>query len=213
MGFSSWYFIFRFPRLVFPNDPRATGWVRGRARELLRQVDLPDAATRDIVLYAASVVAAYEILAEAGWSLDAARGRLCKAFAEAAGGRWVSLGTRWVVRCLGSYRTVRLMGGDWAIRRYGPSFSFSLEVADSQRVVSRVERCGFHDYLRRFGAPELTPVFCAWDLLWADELNRPGTGVRFSRPQTIAEGADACVFAFRFSEAEGQERGGTGNRT
>ncbi len=213
MGLAARYFLFRFSRLVFPSDPRTARRMRARARELLRQVDPPDAATQAIVSYTASVVAAYEALTTAGCSSDAARGRLCEAFAKAAGGRWVPWGTRWSVRLLGARRTIHLMGGERALRRYGPSFSFSQEVADSRRIVSRVERCGFHDYLRRFGAPELTPVFCAWDLLWADELNRPGTGVRFSRPQTIAEGADACVFAFRFSEAESQERGGTGSRT
>ncbi len=211
MGFAARYFLFRFPRLVSPGDPRTAGQIRARARELLRQVDPPDTATRAIVLYAASVAAAYEILAEAGWSLDAARERLREAFAETAGGRWVPWGTRWLVRFLGTRRTVRFMGGERALKWYGPSFSFSLEMADSRCFVTRVGRCGFHDYLRRFGVPELTPVFCSWDLLWADELNRPGTGVRFSRPQTIAEGADVCVFAFRFTETEGSERAGVGD--
>lgn len=78
----------------------------------------------------------------------------------------------------------------------GRGFTLVQDVEDGERSFVGVTRCLFSDFFRRNGVPELTPLFCAFDAIWANELNRPEYGVRFERPSTIAEGADACRFHF-----------------
>jgi len=179
---------------VFGNDQRAARRIRRAALAALARPWLPDRASGAIALYTAAVLEAYRLLLERGVSREEARALLAEAFSWAAGGHWVRLGTRMLLRILGPRRFVERFGGEATRRSFGALFSFEVERAPGH-FVQRVTRCGFHTLLAEVGAPELTPVFCAWDRLWADEVNRI-PGVRFSRPATIAEGAPACVFAF-----------------
>jgi hypothetical protein len=80
--------------------------------------------------------------------------------------------------------------------RFGDAFTYVQDVQDETRSFINIERCFFNDFIRANGAPEVTPIFCAMDYLWADELEQPRYGVRFDRPTTLAQGHDACRFQF-----------------
>lgn len=190
-------FLRAFPKRVFPDDPAAARRVRRAALEALEQETPPDAAGAAIVLYAAAVLAAHRELLTRGLSLAHARDALVEPFRRAAGGPWVRWTTRLLLRLMGPRRFLRAMGGERTHRSYGALFVFAQDEAPG-RHRHWVLRCGFHDYLARRGAAFLTPVFCAWDALWADEIHRHGRTLRFHRPQTIADGADRCLFEFRF---------------
>ena len=81
-------------------------------------------------------------------------------------------------------------------QRFGRAFTFVPLVTDARHSFTNITRCLFNDVFRANGAPELTQVCCAMDLVWADELSRPRYGVRFERSTTLAAGDDACRFRF-----------------
>ena len=58
------------------------------------------------------------------------------------------------------------------------------------------ENARFAEFFHRNGAPEVTATLCALDDIWAEELRKPGYGVHFERPTTLAKGDDACRFQF-----------------
>ncbi len=60
-----------------------------------------------------------------------------------------------------------------------------------------VKQCGYHEFFKANGAPELTKLLCPWDNNWADEIKPDKHGIEFSRPTTIAKGDDMCRFQFR----------------
>lgn len=60
----------------------------------------------------------------------------------------------------------------------------------------RVTRCLYGDFFRRHDAPELTELYCAWDLNWASEVSPAKHGMRFERPSTLAAGKNSCDFVF-----------------
>lgn len=80
--------------------------------------------------------------------------------------------------------------------RFGKAFAYVPDVQDGTRSFTNIARCFFNDYFRSNGAPEVTSVFCALDKVWADALDAGPYGVRFERPTTLAQGADACRFQF-----------------
>lgn len=86
---------------------------------------------------------------------------------------------------------------------FGRGFRYADDVVDARRTFVNIEKCLFHEFFRRNGAPEVTPILCALDNVWADELAKPRYGVRFERPTTLAKGDDAC--RFQFSRAEKPE--------
>jgi len=80
--------------------------------------------------------------------------------------------------------------------RFGSAFNYVQAEQDESRSFTHIERCLFHDFFRANSAPEMTPLLCALDNVWADELSHTKYGVRFERPTTLAEGQDACRFQF-----------------
>jgi hypothetical protein len=80
--------------------------------------------------------------------------------------------------------------------RFGSAFKYVQAEQDESRSFTNIEKCLFHDFCRANSAPELTPLLCALDNVWADELSHPKYGIRFERPTTLAEGQDACRFQF-----------------
>jgi len=80
--------------------------------------------------------------------------------------------------------------------RFGQAYTYIQEVQDEGRCFVNVPRCLFNDFFRANGAPEVTPIFCAMDDLWAEELEKPQYGVRFEQPTTLARGDDMCRFQF-----------------
>lgn len=82
---------------------------------------------------------------------------------------------------------------------YGDSFVIDEERKDRQ-FTSIVKKCGYYEFFRRNGKPELTGIFCAWDLLWADEINKQNCGIEFKRPTTIANQDNDCRFEFHYDK-------------
>jgi hypothetical protein len=79
---------------------------------------------------------------------------------------------------------------------FGGSFRYVDDVRDERRAFVNIERCLFNEFFRQNHAPEITPILCALDNVWADELSELRYGVRFERPTTLAKGDDACRFQF-----------------
>lgn len=80
--------------------------------------------------------------------------------------------------------------------RFGATFNYMQAVQDPDRSHIHITRCFFADFFVANGAPAVTPVLCALDMVWAEELAHPRYGVRFERPTTLAAGDDACRFQF-----------------
>ena len=78
----------------------------------------------------------------------------------------------------------------------GSTIRYVQDVQDAERSFTNIHRCFYNDFFRANGAPEVTPIFCAMDYLWAEELEKPQYGVRFERPTTLARGDDMCRFQF-----------------
>src|SRR3990172_1352634 len=72
--------------------------------------------------------------------------------------------------------------------RFGQAFSYVQEVRDGTRSFTNITKCFFNDFFRANGAPEVTPIFCALDSVWAAEVADARYGVRFERPTTLALG-------------------------
>ena len=84
------------------------------------------------------------------------------------------------------------------ISAYGKAFEFERETDNRQTYYfTHVRRCGYHDFFVAHGAPELTPIFCAYDDVWGDFFKTDKYGVRFDRPTTIGNGGEMCRFEFR----------------
>ncbi len=79
---------------------------------------------------------------------------------------------------------------------FGTAFQYEQEVQTSERSFVNIRRCFFNDFFRANDAPELTPLFCYMDTLWADALHEGEYNVRFERPTTLAAGDDMCRFQF-----------------
>ena len=56
-----------------------------------------------------------------------------------------------------------------------------------------IQRCFFNDFLRGNQVPELIPVLCACDNIWADEIKKEKHGVTFQRPSLLSLGDDAAT--------------------
>ena len=79
---------------------------------------------------------------------------------------------------------------------FGKAFQYEQEVQTPEQSFVNIRRCFFNDFFRANDAPELTPLFCFMDTLWADALHEGEYNVRFERPTTLAAGDDMCRFQF-----------------
>ncbi len=86
--------------------------------------------------------------------------------------------------------------------QYGQGWTFVQDVQDEMHSFINIEKCFFNDFFRANDAPEMTPLFCAMDSLWSDELEQPRYGVHFARPTTLAQGDDMCRFQFTKSASK-----------
>jgi hypothetical protein len=136
-------------------------------------------------------LAMYEVLREEGLSPDEARNEVSRLLAHVRAGtlRAPLLGRRgpgaftifrWATRIV--TRTVYPVAG-WRVEW----------VEDSpRRIAFNLHSCLYVDILRDYGAPELTPAFCALD----DAIYEGIPYVRWERTQTIGTGAPFCDFAW-----------------
>ncbi|RCV54029.1 L-2-amino-thiazoline-4-carboxylic acid hydrolase [Marinitenerispora sediminis] len=79
---------------------------------------------------------------------------------------------------------------------FGAGFTFEREVGEDRYLLS-VGRCFYHDVLAANSAAELTPVMCAFDANWIEEIDPRRHGFRFERATTIGLGGTHCPFHFR----------------
>lgn len=82
---------------------------------------------------------------------------------------------------------------------YGESFTIE-EFRMDNKYSSIVKKCGYYDFFNKNGKPELTKIFCHWDSLWADEINKQNCGIRFERLTTIANKNEDCRFEFYYEK-------------
>ncbi|KAH7137702.1 hypothetical protein EDB81DRAFT_948894 [Dactylonectria macrodidyma] len=75
--------------------------------------------------------------------------------------------------------------GDFQLRR-------ARDLPDSYSL--EVHGCWYMKTLEQLGAREIGPSFCAFDRSWYDSIDPERHGAKFTRPSTIAEGADRCRF-------------------
>jgi hypothetical protein len=84
--------------------------------------------------------------------------------------------------------SLKLMEAD-----FGKGFTLSHHVSPGIHK-ARVSRCLYHSVFTAEELPELTPIFCALDRMWFDQLRPQKHGVEFLRPSTLAKGDAACEF-------------------
>ncbi|MCF6476573.1 hypothetical protein FAF44_50825 [Nonomuraea sp. MG754425] len=79
---------------------------------------------------------------------------------------------------------------------FGKGFVFDRVADDDTRYHLDVRRCFYHDVLAASGAPELTPVMCAFDANWIGAIAPAEHGFGFERRTTIGTGGTHCPFHF-----------------
>ena len=163
----------------------------------------PDQAGADKMGYAAIVLAAYRVLSARGISRETLLKELKQTMCAELHGRIKDyLAERFGVRPGDEGRAMELIQANFIdIGRinFGRGWSYRREPTDDDRCWVVIEKCLFNDFFRAVGEPDLIPLFCAVDTVWAEELARPEYGVRFDRPSLLAHGDSGC--RFRFSRA------------
>jgi hypothetical protein len=82
-------------------------------------------------------------------------------------------------------------GSHWVVAEQG--------IRDQRRCFFNYYTCGFADFFLDNNAREVLYLICATDYTWGDALEK--YGIRFERPTTLSEGADACRFQlFKMTE-------------
>lgn len=159
-----------------------------------------DAPSADIVAQTALVAATHEKLLEAGVPNDAAIAAMVDALAL-----WVRENAEaYSLARLGISREAPDQAFEQARRnfkargeqRFGSHFEYEQEVSDDERSFVNIKRCLYNELGRFLGKPEVTPVFCAMDTIWAEHATRAPFDLSFRRPTTLAAGGDKCRFQF-----------------
>lgn len=159
-----------------------------------------DEASRRIIRSASLVAAAFATLREHGLGEDATARLLLDALS-----RWVidnreaySLARLGIRRDLPdqAYAAARANFKRRGEERFGAAFVYEQEVSDDARSFVNIRRCLYNDFLSAIGMPQVTPLFCAMDMIWAEDVTHPRYNLRFERPTTLAAGGDACRFQF-----------------
>lgn len=163
---------------------------------------VPDAQAHDNRAYAAAVLAAHTVLSKVdpdrglpsgegliGWLTEA----FVEPFAEP-----VRQGTRAMLDAAGDpFAAMVDLARSTETDAYGAEFEFRHPVDTDGEFHADVHRCGYHDFLTRHDAPELTPVLCAFDANWIDAIEPERDGFVFERTTTIGLGGDFCPFHFK----------------
>lgn len=161
-----------------------------------------DPAAQGHILMTSYILAAYRVLMAYSLSRDEILNVLTRSFSS-YGAFWMKWGMRLGLKFS---RNPMAMISTFAERRgisaYGKSFEIQSEGDQRQFYSSNVTKCGYHEFFKKNGVPELTPVMCSWDLIWAAQIEPRKHGITFDRPSTIAAGGDMCRFRFRRSQSD-----------
>ncbi len=157
-----------------------------------------DAPARSNLVMTSLALATYRVLLTKGIERRAALTFVQEALLE-PNRKWMALFTRISLR-LSRDRLALLasISKSKQTHAYGIAFDFEHETDEMKSYfTTRVKKCLYHDFFRANGAPEMTPVFCAFDNLWGDVIANGEYGVRFDRPTTMGWGDDICRFEFK----------------
>jgi len=176
--------------------------VRGRMTTLTEQNEarMIDAPSRQWVLLASTILATYRELQPLVGDGQALLSMLSKAMAAPFKERLTAyIAGRFGISQEAPEEAFSRVAENFKARgeeRFGRGYTYVQEVQDGTHSFINVHKCLFNDFFRANGAAEVTPIFCAMDNLWAEELEKPQYGVRFERPTTLAGGDDMCRFQF-----------------
>jgi hypothetical protein len=88
------------------------------------------------------------------------------------------------------FRDLTLKGFRWeGEEKYGWTAEFPKSDA---YIAVNITRCGLVKWFREQGAPEIAPIACKGDFVWAEFM----TGLKLVRTKTLAEGYDICDFRY-----------------
>jgi len=85
--------------------------------------------------------------------------------------------------------------GDGIKDYYGLGFDIEVNTDRKNYLLTRVTKCGFHEFFKNNGRPELTTLLCERDNIWSNLLKN-NKYIDFDRPSTIASGNKTCDFIF-----------------
>ncbi|MFD1930086.1 MULTISPECIES: L-2-amino-thiazoline-4-carboxylic acid hydrolase [Nonomuraea] len=194
-----------FDRIEADLETRAAGAPAGLAARMralqaeleAAETDLPDEPARYNLRYTSAVLAAYRVLGAAGVAsgqplIEWLSSAFVEPFAED-----VKAGTRAALDAAPDpFAMMVAIARGRESDAFGALFTFEHPVDDDERFHADVRRCGYHDYLARQGAPELTAALCAFDNSWIGAIDPARDGFAFTRETTIGFGGDHCPFHF-----------------
>jgi hypothetical protein len=94
------------------------------------------------------------------------------------------------------FKTLTAISKDREASYFGPSFTFEHLQEDNYAHLTNIRRCLWHSFFQEQNAPQLTPIFCAFDHNWIEAITPERHGINFQRPTTLGWGGDACRFWF-----------------
>ena len=82
-----------------------------------------------------------------------------------------------------------------ALKLFGRECGFDFENFEASKNMLQMDMtmCPYVKYAKRFGVPELTPIFCESDYATYGCLSKIG----FERTQTLGTGGSKCDFKFK----------------
>lgn len=158
---------------------------------------LQDAQSQLYYLITSYILATYWVLKENNFPNNEAENIIETGFKK-TGEFWI----KWPVRIGLFFSKDRMkylyrISGPSVKENFGKLFEIETTGDPKTQFTNHVTRCGFHEFFKRHGVPELTRLMCSWDENWYNEINPKKHKVVFSRPNTIASGHDSCRFIIR----------------
>lgn len=166
------------------------------------QTAIVDSAAQGHVLMTSYILASYRTLLSHSLTETEAMEVISSAFSS-YGEFWMKWGMKLALFfSKDPMRMIKRFAESRGKATYGASFQIENEGDGNSTYTSSVKRCGYYDFFKRNGCPELTGIMCRWDLNWANQISKDKHGIIFERPTTIATGDEACRFSFKRSQAD-----------
>jgi len=182
--------------------------IEAQARSLIKEFSqrprpsATDRATRQHLELAVLVLSAYRVLLKAGVHYETTLLALENALLKP--NSWIIKTATKTMLATTNDPMTRLVNYTKANipRKYGAGFEFAMEGNHEHEFTMRVKKCLYNDYFNEMSAPELTPLFCAWDQNWIEPISPKRHRVQFERKTTLADGGESCPFTFRRTEKQ-----------
>jgi len=172
-------------------------------REILNQEQefITDRKSQTHQIMCSYIYAGYKIYSKKGLNKELIKKELTDILLS-FGGKFIKWSMRIMLRLkLYSRRTIESKSLISTQERYGSSFTINAESNTNQYTLI-INKCCFNDFFKRNNAVELTPIFCEWDKLWSEEINRnKNCGIIFTRPSTLGIDNKNCRFEFNFEDS------------